>query len=94
LYGLVLDRGSLTVSATNRIRRLIEHMGARGRLDADAVADGLAELATFRFGSPGAPVPLRPPRGHARPLPTGPSPSIDWERATYGVDPLESAWGL
>jgi membrane peptidoglycan carboxypeptidase len=94
VYGLVYDRGSLTTSATNRVRRLVEHMAARGRIDADSLADGLEELSTLRFARPGAPVPTRTVRGHARPLPTTRESSVDWENATYDADPLESAWGL
>ncbi|MBX3245589.1 MAG: transglycosylase domain-containing protein [Myxococcales bacterium] len=62
-------RGDLSRSMRGRVRRFLEHLRARERIDEDALADGLAELEAFRFDRPGQPLPARAPVGRAGPLP-------------------------
>lgn len=64
------DEGALGVRMGNRVRRFLRHMGARGRLDEEALTFGLSEVDGMRFHREGAPLP--PPRvvpGNAGALP-------------------------
>jgi membrane peptidoglycan carboxypeptidase len=72
LYHQQYERRELSSSMKNRMRRLIMHMAARGRIDESALAEGLAEVDALGFHGEGDPLP--PPRtlvGRATPLPFG-----------------------
>jgi hypothetical protein len=65
-YHVSYERGALTRSMKNRMRRLLEHMAKRERIGPEALAYGLAELDDFRFYRDGEPVPalrVLPPLG-------------------------------
>lgn len=62
-------RGSLSSSMRNRVRRFVEHLHARGRVDAVARDEALAQLEGFSFYRPGQHVTPRPGQGHALALP-------------------------
>ena len=62
-------RGSLSTSMRNRVRRFVEHLHARGRVDATARDEALAQLESFSFHRPGQSVVPRPSAGRATPLP-------------------------
>ncbi|HJL05168.1 MAG TPA: transglycosylase domain-containing protein [Polyangiaceae bacterium LLY-WYZ-15_(1-7)] len=63
------ERGELTRSMRNRVTRFLRHMHARERIDAEALAHGLAQLEDFRFHRPGEPVQARTLQGRAADLP-------------------------
>jgi hypothetical protein len=80
-YHVSYERGQLSRSMKNRMKRLLEHMAKRKRIGWEALEYGLAELEDFRFHRPGdAPPPLRllPPLG----APTTPAPDA--------LDPFEA----
>ncbi len=65
-YHVSYERGALTRSMKNRMRRLLEHMAQRERIGPEALAYGLAELDDFRFrrdGDPFAEPRVLPPLG-------------------------------
>jgi membrane peptidoglycan carboxypeptidase len=62
-------RGSLSTSMRNRVRRFVEHLHARGRVDAVARDEALAQLESFSFYRPGQAAVPRPSAGRASPLP-------------------------
>ena len=65
-YHVSYERGTLTRSMKNRMRRLLEHMAKRERIGPEALAYGLAELDEFRFRRDGDPAPeprVLPPLG-------------------------------
>ncbi len=65
-YHVSYERGALTRSMKNRMRRLLEHMAKRERIGPEALAYGLAELDDFRFrrdGDPFAEPRVLPPLG-------------------------------
>jgi hypothetical protein len=65
-YIVSYQRGALTRSMKNRMRRLLEHMAKRERIGPEALAYGLAELDDFRFRREGDPLPaprVLPPLG-------------------------------
>jgi len=65
-YHVSYERGALTRSMKNRMRRLLEHMAKRERIGPEALAYGLAELEDFRFRRDGDPLPAAralPPLG-------------------------------
>ncbi len=71
-YHRSFEQGRLTGAMARRVRRLLEHMAERGRIDERALQEGLAELqAGLRFRGPEETVaPPRPaPLGRAAPLP-------------------------
>jgi membrane peptidoglycan carboxypeptidase len=74
--------GSLSSSMRNRVRRFLEHMHARGRIDRVALDEGLAELEGFTFHRPGRMVSSRTSLGTTAPLP--------FERAFVDV-PIEES---
>ena len=57
IYHVSYERGALTRSMKNRMRRLLEHMAKRERIGPEALAYGLAELDDFRFHRVGDPMP-------------------------------------
>jgi hypothetical protein len=64
------ERGEPSDSMRNRIRRLLTHMAARGRIDQTALDEALSETAQLRFHREGAPPPApHVTAGTARPLP-------------------------
>jgi hypothetical protein len=80
-YHVSYERGQLSRSMQNRMKRLLEHMGKRKRIGWEALEYGLAELDDFHFHRPGdAPPGLRllPPLG----APTTPPPEA--------LDPFEA----
>jgi hypothetical protein len=80
-YHVSYERGELTRSMKNRMRRLLEHMAKRERIGPEALAYGLAELDDFRFwrsGDPPPPPRVLPPVGAAE------EPSSD------ALDPFEA----
>ena len=90
------EEGHLGTRMRSRVGRFIEHLGSRGRFDADAVADGLAELEQFRFARPGEPAVTWPARGGTAELPFA-TPSLGdesgegWmEDGDPEADPYES----
>jgi hypothetical protein len=65
-YHTSYERGVLTRSMKNMMRRLLEHMAKRERIGPEALAYGLAELEDFRFHRDGDPPPqprVLPPLG-------------------------------
>lgn len=65
-------RGELSASTAARMRRLLQHMHAKGRIDEAALEYGLQEVASFDFHHEGDPA--AEPRtipGQAAPLPLG-----------------------
>lgn len=50
LYHGQFQRGSISSSMANRMKRLIRHMNARGRIDQTAMDAAIAEVDAFRFG--------------------------------------------
>ncbi|MBW1761177.1 MAG: transglycosylase domain-containing protein [Deltaproteobacteria bacterium] len=65
-YHVSYQRGALTRSMKNRMRRLLEHMAKRERIGPEALSYGLAELDDFRFRRDGDPWPeprVLPPLG-------------------------------
>lgn len=63
------ERGSLSTSMRNRVRRFVQHLHARGRIDEVARDEALLELESFAFHRPGRVVTPRPSAGHAALLP-------------------------
>lgn len=51
------------------MRRFVEHLHARGRVDTTARDEALAQLESFSFHRPGQSVVPRPSAGRATPLP-------------------------
>jgi len=65
-YHLSYERGALTRSMKNKMRRLLEQMAKRDRIGSEALAYGLAELEDFHFRRASDPVPpdrVLPPLG-------------------------------
>lgn len=62
-------RGELSRSIRSRVRRFLEHLRSRDRIDEAALADGLAELEAFRFDRPGQGLARGESVGRAGPLP-------------------------
>ena len=81
LYHGQYERGELSPSLANRMRRLLRHMAARGRIDEAARDHGLAEIDTFHFfRDGGAPPGPRIIAGTATPLPfQAVGPWEDWD---------------
>ncbi len=80
-YHVSYERGTLSRSMRNRMKRLLEHMAKRKRIGWEALEYGLAELDDFHFHREGdAPPPLRllPPLG----APDAPAPEA--------LDPFEA----
>ena len=50
-YHAQFQRGKLSASLANHMRRLLTHMHARGRIDARALEEGLGEIDNFRFAA-------------------------------------------
>jgi hypothetical protein len=80
-YHVSYERGALTRSMKNRMRRLLEHMAKRERIGPEALSYGLAELDDFRFRQAGDPPP------GARVLPPLGAPEIPSPEA---LDPFEA----
>lgn len=80
-YHVSYERGELSRSMKNRMRRLLEHMAKRERIGPEALAYGLAELDDFQFHKDGE---LPPPPRFLPPLgaPVEPDPNE--------VDPYET----
>jgi hypothetical protein len=75
------DRGTISDSVATRMRNLLRRMNERGRIDADALAHGLAEVDHFRFRGEGEGRSTPGPGvGNAAPLPLGSSETSEWER--------------
>ena len=88
-YHRSFELGRLTESMARRVGRLLRHMAERGRIDEQALQEGLAELqAGLRFRGPEETVaPPRPaPLGRAAPLPIESAAGTD---ATEGPWPVE-----
>lgn len=85
IYHEHYDRGSLSTSMRNRVRRFIQHLHSRGRIDDVARDEGLAQLEHFTFYRPGMAVVPRPSAGHATPLPFERAFELDGEET-------EEAW--
>lgn len=95
LYHGQFERGSLSSSLANRMRRLLRHMHARERIDETALNHGLAEIDSFKFyrgGQGGAAARVVP--GGAAPLPYGSMGGIfgDLFDVGFGV-PLGDSFG-
>jgi membrane peptidoglycan carboxypeptidase len=74
------DRGTISDSVATRMRNLLRRMHERGRIDADALAHGLAEIEHFRFRGEGDGRSTSGPTvGTAAPLPLGSSEDSEWE---------------
>ncbi|MDW8363429.1 MAG: biosynthetic peptidoglycan transglycosylase [Myxococcales bacterium] len=71
-------RGQISASTRSRMRRLIEHMFSRGRIDAVARDAALADVERFSFDAP-----RRPQPGRAARLP--------WEHAAGTLPPPEAS---
>ena len=56
-YHVSYERGALTRSMKNRMRRLLEHMAKRERIGPEALSYGLAELEDFYFRRDGDRIP-------------------------------------
>ncbi len=72
LYGAQYARGKIPRSLAGRMRSLLRHMEARGRIDQAALSAALAEVDAFHFHHDGDPPP--PPHalvGSYAPLPLG-----------------------
>ncbi len=80
-YHVSYERGALTRSMKNRMRRLLEHMAKRERIGPEALAYGLAELDDFYFRRDGD------PRPNIRALPPLGAPEIPDPEA---LDPFEA----
>jgi monofunctional biosynthetic peptidoglycan transglycosylase len=95
LYYGQYERNELSESLRNRMRRLLTHMHARGRIDQQALDYGLAELDTFRFHQQGDPLP-EPPQvtGSTGPLPFATSQTTGWTEGweQYADEAFEAAW--
>ena len=76
------QQGSLTAAMRNRISRFLSHLHERNRIDAEALAYGMAELDTLRFGAAAA-------GDAARELPTGAAPLPVPTASTRVVDEAE-----
>ncbi len=79
------ERGSLDRSMRNRVRRFVQHLHARGRIDEIARDEALVDLETFAFHRPGQAVLPRPTAGRAGALPFERSSRLEGEEA-------EEAW--
>lgn len=79
------ERGSLDRSMRNRVRRFVQHLHERGRIDAVARDEALTDLETFAFHRPGQAVLPRPSAGRADALPFERSSRLEGEAA-------EEAW--
>ncbi len=95
LYFHQYEEGALSESMKNRMRRLLTHMHARGRIDQAALDYGLAEIETFSFYQQGAPIP-EPPQvpGSTGPLPFATSTNMGWTDGweQYADEAFEAAW--
>ena len=70
------ERGALSERMAGRVQRFMRRMAARGRIDAAALTQGLADLSRLRFHAPGdPPATPRPHAGRAGPLPFS-TPSV------------------
>lgn len=75
-YHAYYERGALSESMTQRVKRFLGHMHKRGRIDGVAYEQALAEISRLRFGAEVA-IPTLPPAagslrtmtGRAAPLP-------------------------
>lgn len=87
-YHVHWEEGALPPSWVGRISRFLRVLGDRGRFDSTAVAEGIEELAAFRFHREGAVLPE--PRefgGHAAELPfqsTFRGTDVMWDEALDG----------
>jgi hypothetical protein len=80
-YHVSYERGALTRSMRNKMRRLLEHMAKRERIGPEALDYGLQELEDFRFRREGDPFP------GARVLPPLGAPEFS---DPEGLDPFEN----
>jgi hypothetical protein len=79
-------KGAMSESTKSRVGKFLQHMRSRDRIDEEALAFGLEELATFRFYKPDQPPPAPPPtRGAALALPFQLGPVENWN--TYQPGP-------
>ncbi len=95
LYYGQYERNELSESMRNRMRRLLTHMHARGRIDQAALDYGLAELDTFRFYREGDPLPTPPQvTGSTGPLPFATTTTTGWADGweQYADEAFEAAW--
>jgi len=79
-------KGTLTPATKKRVAKSLRHMRSRDRIDDDALAYGLEELAHFRFHDPDQPLPAPPPaRGSALAPPFQAGPIEGW--STFDAAP-------
>jgi hypothetical protein len=72
-------KGTITESTKRKVTSFLQHMRARERIDEEALAFGLEELASFRFYNPDLPPPVPPPmRGLALAPPWQVAPVDGW----------------
>jgi len=93
LYYGQYERNEVSESMKNRMRRLLTHMHARGRVDRAALDYALAELDTFRFyreGEPPPPIPEVP--GSAGELPFSTTLGWDDQWGQWADEAFEDAW--
>jgi hypothetical protein len=89
-YDKQFTKGTLERSTKTRIAKFLRHMRARDRIDDEALAYGLEELAHFEFYDPKQPLPVPPPqRGAAQAPPFQEGPIEGW--STY--DPATKVEG-
>jgi membrane peptidoglycan carboxypeptidase len=71
---------TITESTKKKVAAFLQHMRSRDRIDDDALAYGLEELASFRFYDPSQPPPLPPvQRGRAQAPPFQVEPVEGWD---------------
>ena len=87
------DRGQLSTRMQARVRRFLNHMHSRGRIDDAALAYGLAELETMRFYRPGQAIPERVIPGRAGELPFATAAQMPGLEAVNGEEFTSSEAG-
>jgi hypothetical protein len=93
LYYGQYDRGEISGSVATRMRNLLRRMNERGRIDATALAEGLAEVDHFRFrGESEGRVTPDATAGTAAPLPLGADDEGEIEIENEDWDRWDSEW--